>query len=199
MDLKLKVVGGRNDGRIIAVSVQKFLIGRASDCHLRPNSDMISRHHCAIIVEETSVVVRDFGSRNGSFINGEPVVGEQELKEGDRLRVGPLEFMAVIKKKSKKRPKVKDVGEAMTRTAGAGQENDEDLDLAAWFDEPHEGEVNSDTSQMLAEAAEESNDQDEEQRIDGSQPGKLPPQVDVKHKDSQEAAAEMLRKYYRRR
>ncbi len=70
MELKLKIVQGKNAGQEVAITGQKFLIGRAEDCHMRPGSDMISRHHCAIVVDQSFVAVRDFGSKNGTYVNG---------------------------------------------------------------------------------------------------------------------------------
>jgi len=43
MDLKLKVLEGKNAGQEVPVTGKKFFIGRAEDCHLRPGSDLISR------------------------------------------------------------------------------------------------------------------------------------------------------------
>lgn len=92
MEVKLVVTNGRHSGREIPIKVPKFFIGRAEDCHLRPGSDLVSRHHCVILVEDDSVTVRDFGSKNGTFVNGEQVMPERELKNGDRLVVGQLDF-----------------------------------------------------------------------------------------------------------
>ena len=74
MDLKLKVLEGKHAGQQIAVKATKFLIGRAEDCHLRPGSELISRHHCALMVEDGYIAVRDFGSNNGTFVNEERVI-----------------------------------------------------------------------------------------------------------------------------
>lgn len=92
MEVKLVVANGKNVGQEIPVTGPKFLIGRADDCQLRPRSDVISRYHCVILVEEEFLVVRDFGSKNGTYVNDEQIMGEQELHDGDRLRVGQLEF-----------------------------------------------------------------------------------------------------------
>ncbi len=92
MEIKLVVANGKNVGQEIPVTGPKFLIGRADDCQLRPRSDVISRYHCVILVEEAFIVVRDFGSKNGTFVNDEQIMGEQELRNADRLRVGQLEF-----------------------------------------------------------------------------------------------------------
>ena len=80
---------------------------------------MISRHHCVLLVEEGYIGVRDFGSKNGTYVNRERVVGERELKAGDRLSIGPLEFEIVVNHglAAKKRPPVADIKEAAARTA----------------------------------------------------------------------------------
>jgi pSer/pThr/pTyr-binding forkhead associated (FHA) protein len=114
MRVKLKVLVGSGAGKEIPVPVSRFLIGRADDCHMRPKSDAISRNHCAILVKEDCVVIRDLNSRNGTFVNGERIQGDCELKAGDKIGIGKLEFEAVIKE-SKKSPgdqKPEEKGEA---------------------------------------------------------------------------------------
>ncbi len=135
MEVKLVVASGRNAGQVIPVSGGKFFIGRAEDCNLRPYSDLISRHHCAILVDQGSVLVRDFGSKNGTVINGERVRTEQELKNGDRLQVGDLEFevQLIVELPGKKLSKVHGVQEVAARTAEVGDRStkvaDDDLEL----------------------------------------------------------------------
>jgi predicted component of type VI protein secretion system len=53
---------------------------------------VVSKRHCAVIVRADQVFIRDFESTNGTFVNYEPVKGERELKDQDRLKVGPLLF-----------------------------------------------------------------------------------------------------------
>lgn len=96
MKVQLKVITGAKAGQMIPINMPQFLIGRAEDCQLKPKSELISRYHCAIISEEGYVAVRDLGSKNGIYHNGSRVVLEQELKNGDRLRIGPLEFEIVL-------------------------------------------------------------------------------------------------------
>jgi predicted component of type VI protein secretion system len=93
MKLSLVVITtGKQEGKVLPITLSQFLIGRDPQCHLRPASASISKRHCALIVKEGKAFVRDFDSTNGTFLNGEPVKGEVELKHDDRLRVGPLEF-----------------------------------------------------------------------------------------------------------
>jgi pSer/pThr/pTyr-binding forkhead associated (FHA) protein len=96
LQAKLKVVGGRHHGRVIPLATKKFLIGREQDCHLRPNSELVSRHHCVFTVDDFSVHVRDLGSTNGTFVNDHRVRGEVLLNSGDRIRVGKLDFELAI-------------------------------------------------------------------------------------------------------
>lgn len=96
LQLSLKVIGGRHDGKQIPIKGKKFLIGREEDCHLRPNSDMVSRHHCVFTVDEYSVRLRDFGSTNGTLVNGNRIKGEVQLSHGDKIQVGKLDFEIMI-------------------------------------------------------------------------------------------------------
>ena len=92
----LKVVGGKQDGQKLPLKKGKFLIGREEDCHLRPNSDLVSRHHCVFSVDDYSVRLRDLGSTNGTLVNGEPLRGATTLQAGDRVTVGKLELELLL-------------------------------------------------------------------------------------------------------
>jgi pSer/pThr/pTyr-binding forkhead associated (FHA) protein len=95
---------GPGEGKSIAVTLSQFLIGRDPECQLRPKSEIVSKRHCALIIRGESAFVRDFDSTNGTFINDEPVKGERELKNSDRLKVGPLLFDVVLESAVAKKP-----------------------------------------------------------------------------------------------
>lgn len=88
----LKVIGGKQDGNLIPLTTKKFLIGREQDCHLRPGSESVSRHHCAINIDDFGVRIRDLGSSNGTLVNGTRIIGAQEIRTGDKIKIGSLEF-----------------------------------------------------------------------------------------------------------
>ena len=92
MKLSLVVAQGVHTGKVIPVTSSEFVIGRDPQCQLRPASPAISKQHCALSVRDAKAFIRDCGSTNGTFINGEQIAGEREVKTGDRLKVGPLEF-----------------------------------------------------------------------------------------------------------
>jgi predicted component of type VI protein secretion system len=83
---------GKSGGKIVPITLSQFVIGRDPQCHLRPASAAISKRHCAVLVRNGKVFIRDFDSTNGTFVNDQQVKGEVELRHDDRLRVGPLLF-----------------------------------------------------------------------------------------------------------
>jgi pSer/pThr/pTyr-binding forkhead associated (FHA) protein len=145
MQVKLKVLLGAAAGREIKVAGNRFLIGRGEECQLRPRSEAISRQHCAIVIDDAKVEVRDLQSRNGTLVNEAPVEGAQELHPGDQLRIGPLSFEVVIDYPvgGAKRPVARDVKEVARRTATT---NPEDLDIAEWLENGETDDSSTDVS-----------------------------------------------------
>ena len=221
MQVKLKVLGGGSAGRELPVPGPKFLIGRGEDCQLRPRSELISRHHCLLTLNDSNVTLRDFGSKNGTFVNGDPVKDECDLKMGDLLKVGPLEFELLIDLglAGAKRPKVKDIKDVVNRAFVAQVDDD---DVSKWLEEADEKdrvrrgdstetrEFKLDhTEQILvknpAEAEEITATAKEEEPAEKTkrghakkEPGKLPPVPKDNPKNTQDAATDMLRKFFNR-
>ncbi len=92
LQAELKVVGGKQNNQVVSLPPGKFLIGREQDCHLRPNSELVSRHHCVFTADEFGLRVRDLGSTNGTFVNDERIEKQVVLKQGDQVVVGSLNF-----------------------------------------------------------------------------------------------------------
>lgn len=141
MDAKLVVVSGKQAGKEIPISRSEFLIGRGEQCRLQLKSHLISRKHCAILVEEGVVSIEDFGSTNGTLVNGEKIEHRHELNHGDHIKIGTLELEVRLAPgaESKKKPKVKSVREAAARTVASAAAADEDLDISSWLTEDDEG------------------------------------------------------------
>src|SRR5205807_4005916 len=99
MKLSLVVVNaGKASGQTIPIKLPQFVIGRDPECNLRPASAMISKKHCALIAKGDTILLQDFGSTNGTFLNDQPVKGEMAIHHGDMLKVGPLTFKVVMEK-----------------------------------------------------------------------------------------------------
>lgn len=137
MVVKLKVTHGPSAGKEIKIPRAQFLIGRGDECSLRPKSDAISRKHCLLLIESNQVVLRDLGSKNGTYVNGDRVEGDRALKPGDHLKVGPLEFEVLIDYGlgGDKRPKVESVADAAARTFDSSAS---DADVSSWLEEADE-------------------------------------------------------------
>jgi len=97
MKVQLIVVRGKPEGKVIPLAGPKFKIGRGETCHLRPNSEQVSREHAEFTIESSAVIVRDLGSRNGTLVNGKALTSEAcQLKDHDLVQVGPLTFAVSI-------------------------------------------------------------------------------------------------------
>jgi pSer/pThr/pTyr-binding forkhead associated (FHA) protein len=66
-------------------------IGRASDNDVIVDDPQVSRHHCQLKLQHGAYGFADLGSRNGSYVNGEPVT-EVALGPGDVIRIGSTEI-----------------------------------------------------------------------------------------------------------
>jgi predicted component of type VI protein secretion system len=96
MKVQLVVVRGKPEGKVIPLVGPNFKIGRGETCHLRPNSEQVSREHAEFTIEADSVMVRDLGSRNGTLVNGKALTAECRLRDRDLVQVGPLTFAVSI-------------------------------------------------------------------------------------------------------
>jgi hypothetical protein len=93
MDARLRVVRGPSSGETIRVPRGKLLIGRETDCHLRLDSKSVSAHHCVLLLDEYTLRIRDLGSTNGTFLNGNRI-GKHEsiLLHDDTVSIDELTF-----------------------------------------------------------------------------------------------------------
>jgi pSer/pThr/pTyr-binding forkhead associated (FHA) protein len=202
MEVRLRVVGGKNAGQELPVSGSRFVIGRAEGCQLRAKSPAIAERHCELELAPGLVRLHDLGSSEGTFVNDERVSGSRDLKIGDQLRVGPLTFELCLDTKlaGKKKPKVSSIGEAAARLAG-GQQNptrDDGLDLDKLLGgEPDPQPAASRYAARLS---------DEEQQALGlkprtgpeTQPDKPKPPAADDPEETRRAAEKSLNKYFKR-
>ncbi len=223
MQVKLKVLAGKNSGKELPVPVKRFLIGRGDDCHMRPKSEAISRNHCAILINEDDdeVIIRDLNSRNGTYLNGERLAADQSLESGDHLQIGRLEFEVMIKDR-KRAP------EPVAAPTPRGDSSASlDFDISEWLHEagptdkaqkksdPETRQFKIDETDRIAlEAAKRTLDSVDgiDLPADASEsgtkkferpkkqaPGKLPETSKAAASSSRDAAADMLKKFFNNR
>lgn len=85
------------DGRLVRTPLHTlpFRIGRAPEAELSLRQPEVSSIHAEIIGTAQGLLLRDLGSRNGTFLNHSRVQGEALLKDGDVLHVATAEFRLV--------------------------------------------------------------------------------------------------------
>lgn len=71
-----------------------ILVGRGNEAKFRIQQDRISRKHCEVIDRDGDVYVRDLGSTNGTFLDGEQIeVGkDMPVPPGSVLKIGTIEI-----------------------------------------------------------------------------------------------------------
>jgi S1-C subfamily serine protease len=87
----LHILSGARAGTVFPLEEGVILVGRRVECHLRfdPQKDLdVSGLHAGFEVRDDGWWLRDFGSRNGTWVNGERVEGERLLRVGDRIAFG---------------------------------------------------------------------------------------------------------------
>ena len=68
--LTLAVIAGPDTGRTLNLEPGRHLVGKHRDCALSLADATVSRQHLELEVDAWGVVVRDLGSKNGSFYHG---------------------------------------------------------------------------------------------------------------------------------
>ena len=66
----------------------EYLIGRDESCHIIINADRVSRHHARLTFSAYELVIEDFGSSNGVFIEGVQVQLPTRLRPDQELQIG---------------------------------------------------------------------------------------------------------------
>jgi hypothetical protein len=77
-------------GDRIALGPGEHIIGRLSDCTVVIRDSNVSRRHARIHRSGSGFVIADLGSTNGTFVNGERLVADHRLADGDIVTVGPV-------------------------------------------------------------------------------------------------------------
>jgi pSer/pThr/pTyr-binding forkhead associated (FHA) protein len=85
------IVGpGPQEGLYLPLGKKSSVIGRDESLPLQIQDEQASRRHVQIRFEpaRNCYIAMDMKSANGTVINGRPLLGEIELRDGDELRIG---------------------------------------------------------------------------------------------------------------
>ena len=104
----------------ILVPVEGHLtLGRHPECWLQLSADLVSRVHAELGIVEGRLTIEDRGSRNGTYVNGDKIVGRVELRHGDELRIGREVIIVSV---SAAEDSVPSFDELISQTMGMGDD-----------------------------------------------------------------------------
>ena len=86
----LYIIDGHDKRQALEFEDDSLLVGRSADCGLQVKDHFVSRKHLKIAKKGERIFIKDLNSRNGTFVNGEPIRPglEIELPEGVPVVVG---------------------------------------------------------------------------------------------------------------
>lgn len=130
MKFYLIVAKGSKQGMPIPITVDLFLIGSDKICQLRKRG--LGGKHCALVTRDKKVFVRDMDSGETTLVNGSVISAGSEwpLHAGDRISVGPLEFLVQMREHSLSK---KDLEEWSMHCLDDVEEREDDLDSDTGF------------------------------------------------------------------
>jgi len=88
----LVIIKGPNIGDKFLINKSKLTIGRNLESDIFLDDITVSRKHAVLKRSGNDFLIKDLGSLNGSYVNGE-IVDNVVLKNGDRVQIGKYIFL----------------------------------------------------------------------------------------------------------
>ena len=88
--LKFEVIDSNKNKTIFEFPRGKVVLGKGDHCDVILTDSHVSRNHAEILVDDSSARLADLNSTNGTWVNGERLLAEMILSEGDSLRFGEI-------------------------------------------------------------------------------------------------------------
>lgn len=87
MAAALQILKGPNEGTVISLDGDRFVMGRNPDCGIVIPVTSVSREHAQIMRVSGKYFIEDKQSRNGTFVNNQAINSRTALKNNDRIRI----------------------------------------------------------------------------------------------------------------
>jgi two-component system, cell cycle response regulator len=87
----LVVIYGNELGRKFNLNLPAMVIGRSSKSDLQIDQESVSRSHAKLLNTGKTIILRDLGSTNGTYVNDE-LIDEYVLRDGDFIKIGRTIF-----------------------------------------------------------------------------------------------------------
>jgi hypothetical protein len=90
---------GPSAGKKVSLNKVPFIIGRGgrnSECDMVLPERQVSRQHAEIYMDRGRYFLRDLGSKNGTFVNGQLVNGAVEIADNDEIQIALCEHFRFV-------------------------------------------------------------------------------------------------------
>ncbi len=84
--------------RVYSVVASETTIGRGEDNVLHLPDPAVSRAHAVLVKTGCEFRIRDLGSRNGTYLNGSPIRGDELVRDLSEVRIGPYRLRASLRR-----------------------------------------------------------------------------------------------------
>jgi diguanylate cyclase (GGDEF)-like protein len=90
-DAALVVIYGLDLGKKYSLDQPTVVVGRSAKADIQVDQEAVSRNHAKIINTGKTIILRDLGSTNGTYVNDE-LIDEYVLRDGDLVKIGRTIF-----------------------------------------------------------------------------------------------------------
>jgi serine phosphatase RsbU (regulator of sigma subunit)/pSer/pThr/pTyr-binding forkhead associated (FHA) protein len=105
----LQILKGPNEGSVIPLEGDRFVLGRNPDCGIVIPVTSVSREHAQILRLQGKFFIEDKQSRNGTFVNNQAINTRTALKNNDRIRI--CDFIAAFLEQPQDQAEADDEGD----------------------------------------------------------------------------------------
>ena len=91
---KIYIMKGPEKGRSFELKGDMTTIGRGVDADIRLSDKTVSKRHTQIMQRGNKYVLKDLGSKNGTFLDGKRIIADtlHEIREGVSVAIGGTSF-----------------------------------------------------------------------------------------------------------
>jgi diguanylate cyclase (GGDEF)-like protein len=90
-DACLVMIYGAELGKKYNLDMASLIIGRSSKSDIQIDQESVSRNHAKIVNSGKTIIIRDLGSTNGTYVNDE-LIDEYVLRDRDLVKIGRTIF-----------------------------------------------------------------------------------------------------------
>lgn len=96
MPLKASLIDKHDHTLIYPLNFETNSIGRGTHCNIHIENDSVSQEHATIAIQNGQYILKDLGSKNGTYLNGTRIDNSKNLTSGNFIKFGEKEFVFIL-------------------------------------------------------------------------------------------------------